>query len=630
MDAELADICQFLAVHAPFDACTDEAREHIARELSIRYLRHGSPFPPHEAGEDASSLYLFRTGAAEFRDAGNRLVERLQEGELYADACLGEALQDQAALGEDITGRIVEDSLVYLLPCGRLDHLRTSYPVLDDYFRASAGKRLQQAYTRLQTDRMPASDITRLDVSDLLRPLDYGIPAEASIREAAGRMMDRKTSGLLVLKNGELAGLITDHDLRRHCVVGEVSPEEPVARIMTTRLYTVSPDMSAFEALLEMTRRNIRHLPVVDAGRPVGLVTAIDFVRQQATSAVYLVADIERSDSPEAVARACAELPEIQLRLVGTGARGSDVQQVVTSIADAATRRLVELAEAALGPAPVPFAWVSVGSQSRREMTLSSDQDNLLLLDDRYDPTRHGPWFEGLAERVNQGLDACGFVLCPGEVMARNPQWRQPLAQWRRYFRGWIEAPERKSMMYVANFFDLRLITGEQELLEELRSGVLEDCQENQIFHAHLAGNSLRHRVPLGIFNGFVLSTHEEQADTLDLKREGLIPIVDIARLYALVNGIAAVNTLERLRAAGERGVMHRETAQDLIEAYEFIAGLRLRHQAEALRRGDRPDNYLDPRRLSSPERSHLKQAFRVVRTVQAALNQRYQGGRFA
>lgn len=621
MDPELADICQFLGEHAPFDQCDATELEQIARQLSIRYLRHGSPFPPET---DRPALYLLRTGAAEFRDAANRLLDRLQEGEIYADDCLG------SALGEEAQGRFVEDSLVYVLPCEHLASLREELPELDAYFRASTGKRLRRAFERLYATDMPSSDLTRLDVRDLLRPMNYAITADTSIREAARRMMEGKTSGLLVVKDDRLEGLVTDHDLRRHCVIEQVSPEEPVRTIMTTDLYSVAPEMSAFEALLEMTRRNIRHLPVVAAGQPAGLVTAVDFVRQQATSAVYLVGDIQRAESDEAVARICTALPEVQIRLVGSGAKGSDVQQVVTSIADAATRRLIDLAETALGPAPVPYAWVSVGSQSRREMTISSDQDNMLLLDDAFDAARHGPWFEALAARVNQGLAACGFRLCPGEVMARNPHWRQPLSHWLRYFRHWIEAPERKAMMYASNFFDLRLIHGETTLLDRLQAPIRQQAQDNHIFHAHLAANALSRRAPLGIFSGFVLTTHEEQADTLDLKQDGLIPIVDIARLYALVNGIGAMNTLERLRAAGELGVMNRETAQDLVEAYEFIASLRLRHQAAAARRGDAPDNYLDPRDLTSPERSHLKQAFRVVRTVQGALNQRYQGGRFA
>ena len=370
MDAELADICQFLGEHAPFDQCSDTELEQFARQLSIRYLRHGSPFPPET---EQPALYLFRTGAAEFRDAGNRLLDRLHEGELYADACLDNALDDAA------TGLFVEDSLVYVLPCSQLDELRAMLPALDDYFAASAGKRLRTALKRLQDTSTPAVDFTRLTVRDLMRGGDFSVPGDVSIRHAARQMMTQKTSGMLIMDDQTLAGLVTDHDLRKQCVLGDVSPEAPVRSIMTTQLYSVAPETPAFQALLEMTRRNIRHLPVVASGQPAGLITAVDFLRQQSASAVYLVGDIERCDSPEAVANVCRALPEVQIQLVSAGAHGSYVQEVVTSVADAATRRIIELTEAALGAAPLPYAWVAVGSQSRHEMSISSDQDNMLI-----------------------------------------------------------------------------------------------------------------------------------------------------------------------------------------------------------------------------------------------------------
>ena len=531
MDAELADICQFLAEHAPFDQCSDAEIERIARQLSIRYLRRGSDFPPPA---DEPSVYLFRTGAAEFRDDSNQLLDRLHEGELYAEPCL------EGGLEVAMKGHFVEDSLVYVLSCERLDVLRQELPALDGYFAASTGNRLREALRRLQEHATPAADFTRLTVRDLLRETDCRIGIDATIREAAERMMEHKTSGVLVMDNDTLEGLVTDHDLRKHCVIGGVSGDRPVREIMSAELYSVAPDIPAFQALLEMTRRNIRHLPVLAEDGPLGLITAVDFIRQQATSAVYLVGDIQRCDSIEAVARACKPLPETQIQLVGAGAHGSYVQEVVTSIADAATRRIIELVHQDMGEAPMPYAWVAVGSQSRHEMSISSDQDNMLLIDDAFDTERHDSWFADFAEHVNQGLAACGFRLCPGEVMGRNPQWRQPYRRWTEYFHRWIHEPEPKSLMYASNFFDLRCISGEGTLLERLRETVLQEANDNQIFQAYLAGNALKYRPPLGIFRGFVLTTHEDQEDTLDLKENGLVPIIDIARLYTLTHGIDA------------------------------------------------------------------------------------------
>jgi CBS domain-containing protein len=142
-----------------------------------------------------------------------------------------------------------------------------------------------------------------------------------------------------------------------------------------------------------------------------------------------------------------------------------------------------------------------------------------------------------------------------------------------------------------------------------------------------LTVNALNFKPPLGFFRRFVLEEHGGQEDTLDLKHNGLVPIIDLARIHALSNGIGAVNTLERLQQLSDGGGMASSDAADLRDAYEFIAGVRLRHQADRIRDGKEPDNYVSPDALSPFERRHLKDAFKVVSRMQSALEQRYQTG---
>ena len=365
MEAELADIRQFLSAHAPFDQLGEAEIETVARALTIRYLRRGSAFPPAEV---APALYLFRTGAAELRGTEHQLLDRLEEGDLFADACTN------SSAGDTITGLVVEDSLGYTLDCPTLGTLREQSRTLDDYLDDNVSKRLRRALRRLQEATRGNLDFAELRARELMPTRDVCIEHDASIRAAGEKMMTQKTSGLLVMDNGRLAGLVTDHDLRKHCIVGTLSPDAEVREIMTTALYSIAPETPAFSALMEMTRRNIRHLPVVESGTPAGLLTATDFLRQQAARSVYIVSDIERCRTSDDVARACQALPEVQLQLVASGASAAHVQQAVAAIADAATRKLIQLAIDELGAAPVPFAWAAVGSQSRREMAAGSDQ----------------------------------------------------------------------------------------------------------------------------------------------------------------------------------------------------------------------------------------------------------------
>ena len=267
------------------------------------------------------------------------------------------------------------------------------------------------------------------------------------------------------------------------------------------------------------------------------------------------------------------------------------------------------------------------GSLARFEQTALSDQDNCLLMDDAFSPEAHGEYFKTLSEDVCEGLNRCGYVYCPGEIMAMTPKWRQPLAQWKKYFDSWIDQPEPKALMHASIFFDLRRLHGDVPLFRQLQAYVLEKAQTNAIFHAFMASNALTHTPPLGFFRNFVLVKDGEHDKTLDLKHSGVIPIVDIARVYALAGGIVEVNTRERLEAAEEKGLMSASGASDLRTALEFIGTVRLRHQAGQIRQGVAPDNFVPPSALSHLERKHLKDAFGVVRTMQSFLGQRYQTG---
>jgi CBS domain-containing protein len=431
------------------------------------------------------------------------------------------------------------------------------------------------------------------------------------------------------MDGGRLAGMITDRDLRSRCVAAGLSPERPVSEIMTERLHTVQAKTLGFQALITMTRLNVHHLPVLDEGRVAGILTTTDLTRFQSSNAVYLVGDIHKAKNLETLVQISSKVGELQVNLVNGGATADQVGQAVSAITDAITLRLLELGEAELGAPPVPYAWMVGGSQARREQSSHSDQDNALLIADHMKP-EDDAYFAALAGFVNDGLNACGYVYCPGDVMAKNPKWRQPLRIWKKFFTTWIERPDPMALMLSSVFFDLRPLRDSEGLFEEIHDTVLAHSKANRIFIAYLAANALKHRPPLGFFRNFVLIHGGDHDHTFDLKHRGTVPIIDLARVYALSSGVDEVNTLERLRKAAETDALSREGAANLVDAAEFIGTLRMRHQARQLRRGEKADNFLSPDELSPLERGHLKDAFVLINTMQESLGQRYQTGRFA
>ncbi|WP_295585910.1 putative nucleotidyltransferase substrate binding domain-containing protein [uncultured Lamprocystis sp.] len=620
MDVELVEIQEFLANHPPFDKLPAETLERLPKRLSVRYLRRGSAFPPEDA--DQPYLYIVRRGAVELRDPQGDLVGKLAEGDLWAKPCAPDENDPS------IRGNAAEDALFYLLPCEDLQTLREQHTDFAEHFEQSATNRLRRALDAMIETPAAGSGLMTVNVGRLVNRILVPAAPETSIRKAAQLMSELQSSSLLIMDGERLAGMITDRDLRRRCIAAGLSYDRPVREIMTERLQTVDAETLGFQALITMTRLNVHHLPVMEHGRVVGILSTTDLTRVQSANAVYLVGDVHRARDLDTLVQISTKLGELQVHLVSSGATADQVGQAISAINDAITLRLIEFAEAELGPPPVPYAWMVGGSQARREQSAHSDQDNALLIADHMKP-EDDAYFATLAGMVNDGLNACGYIYCPGDVMARNPKWRQPLRLWKKYFNTWIQRPDPMALMLCSVFFDLRPVYDPEGMFEEIHDQVLRLSKNSRIFIAYLTANAIQHRPPLGFFRNFVLIHGGDHDQTFDIKHRGTVPIIDLARVYALSSGITETNTLERLRTAAENGALSREGAANLTDAAEFIGTLRMRHQAAQLRRGEKADNFVSPDELSPLERGHLKDAFILIDRMQEALGQRYQTGRF-
>jgi CBS domain-containing protein len=466
-------------------------------------------------------------------------------------------------------------------------------------------------------------------IRTLIKREPITLAPHVSIRSAAETMSELRVSSVLLVEQGQLFGLITDRDLRNRVVAQGMDSGRPVADIATLAPLTVNANSPAFDALLLMARHNIHHVPVMDGERIVGIITATDLTEQHSTSAVYLAGDIYKQSALEGLVQISTKVKHLQQHLAAADASAYSTGHIVTAITDALTVRLIQLAEAKLGPAPIDYVWVAAGSQARNEQSAKSDQDNCLILDDAYDDALHGEYFKTFSKFVCDGLAACGYIHCPGEMMAMTDTWRQPRQRWAQYFHKWVNQPEPKALMLTCVFFDLRAIHGQSELLDGLRRDVLQRTKGNSLFLAYMVSNALKHRPPLGLFGSISLIRGGKNPGTIDLKHSGIVPIVDLARVYALADGLTAVNTSDRLEAAALAGEVSAQSARDLKDALEFLAKLRIAHQARQVQTGQAPDNYLSLNELSNFERSHLKEAFSVVQTLQGVLGQRYQSGRF-
>jgi CBS domain-containing protein len=625
MDHELAEISAFLQAIPPFDTLPESVTLQLVKEINICYVRAKQPLPPN--GIEEARLYILRKGALVYTDHNGQLVGKYTEGEICSVFC-------RPAQRNEVEVNTEEDTLLYSLDYQTLLSLVADYPQIDAFFMQTAAERLKGKMSKVNEDAIINSSLINNPISQFYHQPVLTINSHQSIQEAALKMTEKDISCLVVIDDKESGvsapdGIVTDKDIRRRCVAEGLSFTLPVSEIMTTDMATLPEQSSAYDALMLMTSKRIHHLPITgfsdsgEYGELVAMVTITDLMNNEGHNAVNITSIIRKAATINDLIRISKLIPKLQIRMAKLGTSADHIGKSISAITMAFTIRIIEMSEKINGKAPVLYAWVACGSQARQEQLAHSDQDNALIISDQLQP-EHEAWFENLASFVCDGLAACGFILCPGDIMASNPKWRQPQKMWHQYFEQWVNTPSPQALLNGSVFFDFATVHGDDSLLNEVRSKLLAKTKGNSLFLAHLSRNALMLRPPLGFFRDFVLISDGEHKSSLDIKHNGIAPIVDLARIYALAEGIASVNTIERLRKAAGSPSISKESAANLIDAYEFLGILRLEHQANLLQAGKEPNNYLSPKKLSKLEREHLKDAFKVIKALQDSRQSTY------
>ena len=601
MDHPLHTIIGFLETVHPYDTLPRDELVRVATSFSRRDYAAGEEV--YRAGEPLKGLYLVKRGSVEVQEPSGQVISLLGPRNSFGERGLA---RDGLAVTH---ARTMEDTVLLLLPVLEYRRLIASSPAFERFFSRGRGHESR------------GGDLTLQKVGDLMARKPVVVGPTETVRMAAQKMRDAKVSSLGVVEEGRFLGILTTRDMTNRVLADGLDPATPVAEVMTADPIALRPESLGSDILHIMLERRIGHLPVVEQGRLVGMITQTDLTRFQAVSSAQLVRDAATAETVAEMAAVTARIPRLLVQLVGGNSAHEVVTRLITDVADTVTRRLLAMAEAELGPAPVPYLWLACGSQGRQEQTGVSDQDNCLMIDDRATEDDMG-YFQDLAKIVSDGLHACGYVYCPGDMMATNPQWCQRMTVWRGYFHKWVQTPDPMAQMLSSVMFDLRPIGGQPSLFTDLQHETLDLAARNSIFVAHMISNSLKHTPPLGLLRGFATIRSGEYKNHIDMKLNGVVPVVDLGRIYALIGQLEAVNTRARLDAAEAAGVISVSGARDLIEAYDLIAQTRLESQARLVRSGRKPDNFLAPSDMSDFERSHLRDAFVVVRTMQSAVGQ--------
>lgn len=617
----------------PFDQLDEGLLRGLARHCKLDFYPKATRILT--AGEsDVNYLYLIQRGAVSkyIIDAQGTVSLNDLRGEGQFFGALGIIQRSRATVDVET----VEDTFCILLPKQQFLELLDTQPHFAGYYLKDFSDQLAQtAYSELRRHKLkrrPSEDLLLFSntVGDIVQRQAVTIDAQATIQAAAALMSEQRIGSLLVHEPGyprQIVGIITDRDLRFKVVAAGRDLSRPVAEIMSSPVQTVLSQTLCFDVLLLMLSRGIHHLAVEQGGRIAAVVTSNDIMSLQGNSPYYLFKEIVGQDRISGLYPLAQKTSDVIRSLLKEGGKASHITRMIAIINDHILSRLLTLLEMELGPPPVAYCWLLLGSEGRREQTFKTDQDNALVYADPHSDHQRlqaERYFAELAERAAHHLANCGYPPCPGEIMAANPRWRQPYSVWREYFTSWVCRPNPQEVLNSTIFFDFKAGFGENRLADELRNELVMLIRRQDIFLFHLARQALTVRTPLSFFRNFIVEKDGEYKHRLDIKHKGIALYADVARILALRHGIKETNTLARFKVLADEGHLDRPLARAAEDSYELIMQLRLLHQLEQMEEGGMPDNHIDPADLTDLERRMLKESFRILERLQTVLETIY------
>jgi CBS domain-containing protein len=451
-------------------------------------------------------------------------------------------------------------------------------------------------------------------LGSLVRRVPVVCKEDSTVNDAVKLMRAERVGSVVVVDQGARpVGIVTEHDLVR--ALAEDLRATGVSEVMSRDPVALPAHALAYEAALAMAENNFRHVLVTEEGRLVGVVSERDLFSLQRLGLAELTMEIRLAGDLRLLARLADEIRRLTVRLVEQGVAPEQLTLFVSVLNDRLSQRVIEVVRKRHGWDGIGWCWLAFGSEGRLEQTFSTDQDNGLVFAPHDKPEEEArKTLLAFAREVNEALDACGFPLCKGNVMASNPELCLALEQWQAKMAGWLASPDPKALLDASICFDFRPLAGDARLAQALREWLLPRTRSRPAFLHLMAQNALQAKPALGLLGDFAT-----EGGALNLKLQGARLFVDAARVYALAFGLAQTATAARLRAAMPELHMGAPEMAAIIDAFFYIQKLRLRIQA---RPEIRPENAnrLDPATLNAFERRGLKEALRQARRLQQRL----------
>lgn len=622
----LANLRSELMAHAPFAQMkADEVDRFVAAAEQAYYAPDETVMSP-ESGVATQLLYVRQgsvTGRRGLADAAGGF--QYEAGDLFP---VGAVMGERAVTA---TYQATEDTFCLRVPAVLVRELAAQSTPFADFLNRRVGQYLELSRRSLQAafaSQTLAEQSLEAPLGSLPRKAPVCVSPSTPLADALATMHERRIGSVLVADAaGAPLGILTRHDILGRVTLPQLPLATPIEAVMTAPLRTLSVEHTAQDAALLMSRHGIRHVPITEGGRAVSIVSERDLFALQRLSLKQVSTTLRAAPDLATLRQGAADIRGFARNLLGQGVRARQLTELISHLNDVLTERLVTLVAQRRGLDLGRACWLAFGSEGRGEQTIATDQDNGLVFESD-DPARDRVQWLELAREVNDALDACGYPLCKGNVMASNPECCLTPAEWAQRFERWMEHGAPEDLLNASIYFDLRPLAGNAALVGPLRALLAERAPQLPRFMKQLAMNALEHRAPLNWRGGIDTRSVDGRA-SIDLKLQGTAIFVDVARLYALAHGLQATGTRARLEAAAQAlGVGARE-GEAWVAAFEFLQLLRLQVQLDPGRPPALPGshgnaNLVDVGALNDIDRRMLKESLRAARTLQQRLELDY------
>jgi len=564
-------------------------------------------------------LFFIRQGAV----IGERGLAELSAGAFHYEP--GELFPISAALAQravTATYRAVADTFILALPLDAMHALAELSPPFADFLNRRILKFLDLSRRALQVayaSEALAEQSLETPLGDVARQAPVSCPPATPLREALARMHQLRIGCMLVTdEGGRPLGILTRYDILGRVTLPALPLDTPIAQVMVQPVLTLSHEHTALDAALLMSKHGIRHVPVTRGGVAVGMVSERDLFAMQRLSLKLVSTSIRSAADVDTLKMVAQDIRRFAHNLLGQGVHARQLTALISRLNDVLTARLLEIKAEEHGLDLSRLCWLALGSEGRSEQTIATDQDNALILPDDTTLAQRDAALR-FGHDVNVALDACGYPLCRGGVMAGEPACCMTLRQWRERFAHWIEHGAPQDLLNASIYFDFRALAGDARMADGLRQEVSEAARHTPRFIKQLALNALGRSPPLNWTGSIAV----DDAGLIDLKLQGAAIFVDVARIYSLSHGVTATNTRERLEAVGPLLGLAVSEYQAWVSGFEFLQTLRLRVQLEGTASPQQP-NHLKVARLNDIDRRILRESFRVARSLQQRLQLDY------